>query len=48
MHVFCDGTSYPDSFGIYDYQRDDGAWPSGVDFKSIDIGSTAASVGLTP
>jgi hypothetical protein len=48
MHVFCDGTSYPDTFGIYNYQRDDGAWPSGVDFRSMAIGPTVASVGFTP
>ena len=45
MHVFCDGTSYPYTFGMYDYQRNDGAWPSGVDYKTMDIGPTAASVG---
>jgi hypothetical protein len=48
MHVFCDGTSYPYTFGMYDYQRNDGAWPSGVDYEMLDIGSTAASVGFTP
>ncbi len=48
MHIFCDGTSYPYTFGEYNYQRDDGAWPSGADFKSMSIGPTAASVGFTP
>ena len=48
MHVFCDGTSYPYTFGMYDYQRNDGAWPSGVDYKTMDIGPTADSVGFTP
>jgi hypothetical protein len=48
MHVFCDGTSYPYTFGVYDYQRNDGAWPSGVDFKTMDIGPTAGTVGFTP
>jgi hypothetical protein len=47
MHVFCDGTSYPYTFGMYNYQRNDGAWASGVDFQQMDIGPTAASVGLT-
>jgi Polysaccharide lyase len=47
MHIFCDGTSYPGTFAIYNYQRNDGTWPSGVDFQQVDIGPTAASVGLT-
>ncbi len=48
MHVFCDGSSYPNTFGEYNYQRNDGAWPSGVDYKLMNIGKTATGVGFTP
>lgn len=48
MHIFCDGTSYPYTFGEYNYQRNDGAWPSGVDYKLLYIGPSATSVGFTP